>query len=384
LSEQGIDEIVIHELAHVARRDDWMQLIERLIAAVFWFHPLVRIALRRIAVEREMCCDDWVIRSGGEVRSYAGSLLKLAGLRQSVRVPVLATAAAGRKAEVSRRIEALLGSEDFDGNKSVGRTRISGMRLTAMAAVLSVLGGAGAHLPRLVSIAAPSIALAPAALSAPPPQAAPVAPSTPAAAAARRPPGAAPAGKNARAAVPPAKAALPLGKPAGLLAALTATGYTDLTVDEIIELKNNGVTAEFLLEMDEAGVKLPAADLIRAKQNNLKPSYLRGMRSAFPELTINDAIEFQNNGVKTSLAEAIRSLGYGPYTPKEMIDMSVNGVSSEFFEALREYGIKQVDARDAVRARQHGVNRKSLAEARQYGPSLTIAQIIKLRSAGVI
>ena len=87
---------------------------------------------------------------------------------------------------------------------------------------------------------------------------------------------------------------------------------------------------------------------------------------------------------ETSLAEAIRSLGYGPYTPKEMIDMSVNGVSAEFFEALREYGIKQVDARDAVRARQHGVNRKSLAEARQYGPSLTIAQIIKLKSAGVI
>jgi hypothetical protein len=174
-------------------------------------------------------------------------------------------------------------------------------------------------------------------------------------------------------------------RPTGLLGALTATGYANLSVDDIINLKNNGVDARFLYDLHDNRIgKLSAGDLVRLRQNNLKPSYLSQLLASLPDLSIGDAIDFQNHGVNPNLVAAVQSLGFGPYTPKEIIQMAQHGVDPDFFQALKEYGIRQISASEVVRARDHGVGRAAFREARQYGPNLTITQIIKLKSAGVL
>src|SRR5687768_4365550 len=166
LDAAEIDEIVTHELAHLARRDDWAQLAGQLIGAALWFHPVVRFILNRISREREMCCDEWVIRSGGGARSYAESLLKLAEMRRAGGAFALASSAAGSKSEITRRIEAIL------RNTGAATTRISGMRLGLAATALGALAVLGAFLPGVVTLAAqpspPQVAPAPQAAPAPP------------------------------------------------------------------------------------------------------------------------------------------------------------------------------------------------------------------------
>lgn len=67
-----------HELAHVERRDHYVNLFQTILGAVFFFHPLARYACRQLTVEREMACDDEVIGSGAEAETYAESIIKAA------------------------------------------------------------------------------------------------------------------------------------------------------------------------------------------------------------------------------------------------------------------------------------------------------------------
>src|SRR5262245_59144558 len=67
-----------HELAHVERRDHYINLFQTVLGAVFFFHPLARYACRQLTMEREMSCDDQVVGSGAEAEAYAESIIKAA------------------------------------------------------------------------------------------------------------------------------------------------------------------------------------------------------------------------------------------------------------------------------------------------------------------
>src|SRR5215475_8215524 len=67
-----------HELAHVERRDHYVNLFQNVFGAVFFFHPLARYVCRQLAMEREMACDDHVVGSGVEAETYAESIIKVA------------------------------------------------------------------------------------------------------------------------------------------------------------------------------------------------------------------------------------------------------------------------------------------------------------------
>lgn len=70
--------MVQHELAHLERRDHYVNALQSLLSAVFFFHPLVRFACRQMTLERELACDDRVVSLGAEAETYAESILKVA------------------------------------------------------------------------------------------------------------------------------------------------------------------------------------------------------------------------------------------------------------------------------------------------------------------
>lgn len=71
-----IGDILIHEAAHLARRDPLVGLLQRLAGALFWIHPLVHVLNRELARAREEVCDNHVLRRGSAVR-YAKTLVDL-------------------------------------------------------------------------------------------------------------------------------------------------------------------------------------------------------------------------------------------------------------------------------------------------------------------
>ena len=70
--------MIRHELAHVERRDHWINILPTLLNVIFFFHPLVRYACRQLCLERELACDDRVVSLGVIAETYAESILKVA------------------------------------------------------------------------------------------------------------------------------------------------------------------------------------------------------------------------------------------------------------------------------------------------------------------
>ena len=78
-SSEELEHVLLHELAHVRRRDPWLRLLVHALLCVFWFHPLVWLARRRVAGLLEACCDATVaavLREG--TAAYRRTLLGLA------------------------------------------------------------------------------------------------------------------------------------------------------------------------------------------------------------------------------------------------------------------------------------------------------------------
>jgi beta-lactamase regulating signal transducer with metallopeptidase domain len=119
LTCKELDHLGLHELAHMRRGDDWTNLAQRVIQALFFFNPAVLWICRRLDFEREVACDDWVLTITGEAKPYARSLTKVLEATPWRRGPVLASGAVFRKQQIIRRIEMLLdGSRDSRPNVS--------------------------------------------------------------------------------------------------------------------------------------------------------------------------------------------------------------------------------------------------------------------------
>lgn len=70
--------VLSHELAHLRRGDHWVRMLELLVTAALWWHPLVWVARRGLHEAEEQCCDAWVVWAlpGGEGRrEYASALV---------------------------------------------------------------------------------------------------------------------------------------------------------------------------------------------------------------------------------------------------------------------------------------------------------------------
>ena len=102
--------LLVHELAHLRRRDHWVRCLELIATALYWWHPLVWWTRGRLRDAEEQCCDAWVtwlLPSCG--RAYAQALLEtvdfLSGARRAL--PPVASAA-GQFPVLKRRLTMIL------------------------------------------------------------------------------------------------------------------------------------------------------------------------------------------------------------------------------------------------------------------------------------
>lgn len=130
--------VVLHELAHLQRRDCLAQALARLALALHWPNPLAWFATRRMTSEREQACDDAVLTSGVRGPSYAHHLVEIArGLSRPGR-PTRAAVAMARPSELENRVVAIL--DEHRPRRSPGR-RTMLVVLAAMVALLLPVAG---------------------------------------------------------------------------------------------------------------------------------------------------------------------------------------------------------------------------------------------------
>jgi beta-lactamase regulating signal transducer with metallopeptidase domain len=100
--------ILLHELEHLRRRDDWTNLAQKVLKALLFFLPSVWWIERRLSLDREMACDDAVLARSGSPRGYAECLARVAERSFLRRQFALAQAAVGRVRQLTERVTMIL------------------------------------------------------------------------------------------------------------------------------------------------------------------------------------------------------------------------------------------------------------------------------------
>lgn len=142
LSGKKLCSVLLHEIGHLRRWDDWTNLLQKVLRAIFFFHPAVWWIDSRLCLEREMACDDMVLAVTNDAQAYAECLVSLAEKSMLRRGVALAVAAVGRVRQMTLRLGRIL-----DQNS---RGRVSGVAVASLG-IFGVLAiAASAHLPMLV------------------------------------------------------------------------------------------------------------------------------------------------------------------------------------------------------------------------------------------
>ncbi len=149
LSASEMDQIVMHEMEHLRRGDDWRNLLQKLALVLFPLNPALLWIDRRLAFERELACDEKVLEATSAPKSYASCLVHLAEQSSLARQVSLALGAWERRSELARRVHSIL------SYRSVPRRRAGLSAALVIASLMAAFAGLS-RTPHLVSFVTPS------------------------------------------------------------------------------------------------------------------------------------------------------------------------------------------------------------------------------------
>ena len=147
LTPQELEQVILHEAEHLRRRDDWTNLAQKLCLAIFPLNPGLAFIERRLCSEREMACDEGVVRQTQSPRAYAACLAGLAERRLERRAEALSLGVFERRPELARRVHSIL------ARRSALHPAVSRALVGAMGCALVVAAVALSRCPQLVAFA---------------------------------------------------------------------------------------------------------------------------------------------------------------------------------------------------------------------------------------
>jgi len=413
LEPAQIDAIVLHELAHLRRSDDWFNAAERFAHALLFFNPAILWLTGQLDLEREVACDDWVLQQN-DALPYATCLAKVAETAVWPRRPMTAPGAFVTRRGLSVRIERLLAK-----HRDV-RIRTSFGPAGSTVAVLAVLGIVAAlvspSIAYSVTAAQPNIASAPhaVALAHAPGRARRFAHSASSDDSASAAVADADAGSGVAATTPAPVLEMPdvaaivrnaTRTTANALGSLSRSqivaeadapdyvdelarvGYTHLTVDQLVSLKSVGVNADFIRELQRNGLGHPSVDeLIRIRAVGVGPEYIATMRARYGEsLDIGEIAGMRAVGVTPEYAASLNAAGLHNLTADRVLSLRALGVTPDYVRDLVRAGYPDLTPDQVQQLHALNVDRAFVERANAHGfRNLSVDQLIRLKVTGIL
>jgi beta-lactamase regulating signal transducer with metallopeptidase domain len=419
--------VLLHELAHVARFDCFTQTLGEVAVALYWVHPGAWWMARQLRVERELACDDCVLTSGTDPRTYAEHLLEIAHTLGARRAPALAVSMA-RPRELERRMLAMLDQTRHRATPGTGRRMVA--RLLAGAAIVAL----AAATP--VAVGSPQTA----ASATPPTQAAAPAQDQSPSSAPSAPVGSwqirlASDRRHAQLAVSVGEhsshsATIPLERVEGLAAILTGPGgparhrlareagtfdfegtvrsgvgggtfsftpsvtFSDAlvkrgfarpTVVELGTLAWADIGFAFIDELEAQHYARPTLpQLMNGAQHGVNTAYVKDLAGLGYRLGSIDAlVRLRDHGVDAGFARDLLALGLPGLTADDLVRARDHGVDPDFIRSLRALGYTGVPMADLIAARDHGVDSRYVRALREMGYQITLDELKAARDHGV-
>jgi beta-lactamase regulating signal transducer with metallopeptidase domain len=121
--------LLLHELAHLRRRDHWVRSLELVVTCLYWWNPVVWLARRALREAEEQCCDAWVVWAlPRSAQAYATALLQTVDFLSGARPAVpMAASGIGHLSCLKRRLTMIMQASTPRGLSRAGRLAVFGL-----------------------------------------------------------------------------------------------------------------------------------------------------------------------------------------------------------------------------------------------------------------
>ena len=363
LSEEQLQSIIAHELAHIQRFDAFVNAFQVAVETLLFYHPAVWWLNRRIRTEREHCCDDTAVSLCGNPVEYARALTIMEEWRSA---PALAMAA--NRGPLSARVFRVLGLKSIQsGTRSLG---LAGGILCLTAAVAAGNALLGIAYPKMHAGAASAtnISLRTFAFAAASQQSSAAAPVT------APSPAVKPSPAHPQTSAKPASSG-------SYVEEMKAAGLGDLTVDQLIALKIQDVTPEYVRGLHEQGLHPDADILLTLRIQGVTPEYIHDLRALGLNPDADELVAMKIQGVDAAYVRGLKDAGIQA-DADELVAMRIQGVTPEYVRGLHEQGL-QPDADELVAMRIQGVTPDYVRDIHALGLKPAADQFIAMKIQGV-
>jgi beta-lactamase regulating signal transducer with metallopeptidase domain len=393
LSEEQLRAVIAHELAHIQRLDPFVNVFQACVETLLFYHPAIWWLNKKIRAEREHCCDDMAVALCGNAVEYARALTLMEEWRSA---PAFAMAA--NRGPLTERIVRVLGLKTLGaGMRGIGLT---GSVLCLTAALVAGNALLGMAHPRQAQAAWDSQAT---------PQPATNSSQQPAV---RTAPTSKPSPSHPQSGESIANSPSSSSEPSSASSSassyidgMKAAGLGDLTVDQLIAMKIQDVTPEYVRELQEQGLHPDVNNLIAMRVQGITPEYVRGLhasglnpdqnqiialkiqgadgeyyrglKEAGLQPDVNTLIGLKVQGVTPEYVRELRAAGL-TVTADQVIALKVQDVSPEYLKGLHEQGIDP-RANDAIAMRVQNVTPEYVRDIRALGLKPSVNEFISMR-----
>lgn len=412
--------VLLHELTHVTRKDCLTQVLAQTACAFYWFNPFVWHAARRLRVERERACDDYVLSIGTKPSDYAHHLLEIARYLQEHSVfqwSQTTTVAMARRSQLEGRLLSILSKE----SKRRAMSQVMTIGVTALVFVLflslavvrpTITAGAqntqnsrtsfleetnsaekspsGFLLKKVleskdeaitqnslpqelnerqekeatVDEASPDKSLNDAQITSD------VAPEA-------RP------GIETEVTPPtqPQPQSIPM-PPAMLENSLPVIPFIKAKYQQERNSEAQDNSGDFIDEMASVGyTNLSIKELVSLKSSGVSADYVRSLHAlGLSHLTTKELSNLRVSGVSQTFIQAIRNAGYKELTTRELANFGIHGITPEFINRLRNAGYGNLSPKQLIDFGVHEVTPEFINSMRALGfGNLTPKELVTLR-----
>jgi beta-lactamase regulating signal transducer with metallopeptidase domain len=352
LSEEQLQLVIAHELAHIQRFDPFVNVFQVCVETLLFYHPAVWWLNKRIRAEREHCCDDVAVALCGNAVEYARALTLMEEWRTA---PVLAMAA--NRGPLTERVVRVLGLKTLGAEmRGAGLTGSVLCLAAALVAGNSLLGMA---YPPLVQTGSSAQAIPMPVANSTQPQ----------------------ASQSARPKPSAGQSATPRSNSGSYIDAMKAAGLDNLTIDELIALKTQDVTPEYVRAMRELGLHPDADGLVALRVQGITPEYIHDLRALGFTPDADQIVALKVQGVNAEYVRSLREIGIQG-DADQMVALKMQGVTPDYVRSLKDVGIVgDIDAIVALKVQ--GVTPDFVRALRTTGLTVDSDEVIALKVQGV-
>ena len=321
LTELQLRAVIAHELAHIRRLDAFFNLFQVAAETLLFYHPGVWWLSKRIRAERENCCDDVALAVCGNPAEYARALALMEEWRVA---PSFAMAA--NRGPLASRVTRLLGlTEKASSLRNAGvafgilclaAALLAGNALFGLVCGAAAQSSDSSRSGTTISVSKGVIVVtaprpASQAKSSPKPSSSPVSPQEP----------------------------TPAPKAQSYIDGMKAEGFENLSADDLIAMKVQGITPQYIHEIRAEGLKPTADELVGMKVQGITPEYIHQVRAMNLNPDVDSLIGMKVQGITPQYVDEMRKLGFQPDTD-QLIGMKVQGITPAYVEEMRKLGFK--------------------------------------------